>query len=104
MLSERSPRLANASRSTPIAGPRFVVAIGVLRPPAASKNSSPLLPRAAAHPLGPRRFRDLAGGGAENHRRLFRLAATEFPSVQLEKNHHSRQRGTLVSIEEWMVS
>jgi hypothetical protein len=49
-------------------------------------------------------FRDLACGGAENHRRLFRLAATEFPSVQLEKNHHRRQRGTLVSIEEWMVS
>jgi hypothetical protein len=31
MLSERSPGSADASRSTPIAQPIFVVAIGVLR-------------------------------------------------------------------------
>jgi hypothetical protein len=30
MLSKSSPRLANASRSTPIAEPSFVVAIGAL--------------------------------------------------------------------------
>jgi hypothetical protein len=46
-------------------------------------------------------FGDLTGGAAENHRRLFGFAATGLPVVQLKKNHHRRQCGAFVSIEEW---
>src|SRR5271157_377356 len=65
---------------------------------------SSLLPCTAPDPLAPCVFAQLAGGGPEDHRGFFGLAARQLPAVQVEEDHHRRQRDALVAIHEGMVA
>src|SRR5208283_5087840 len=64
----------------------------------------PLSPRAPFDPSVPRGFLDLAGGSLQHHRRLLRLAAREFVTVQIETDNHRGQRDAFVAIRKGMAA